>query len=63
MSVKTLTINGQMVSAREEDTILQAAQEAGIPIPVLCHLDGITDVGACRMCLVEITGNNKLLPA
>ncbi len=63
MSVKTLTINGQMVSAREEDTILQAAQEAGIKIPVLCHLDGITDVGACRMCLVEITGNNKLLPA
>lgn len=63
MSVKTLTIDSKPVSAREEDTILQAAREAGIEIPTLCHLDGVMDVGACRMCLVEVTGSNKLLPA
>ncbi|MFN3704750.1 MAG: bidirectional hydrogenase complex protein HoxU [Thermoflexales bacterium] len=60
---RTLTINGQMVSARDEDTILRAAQDAGIHIPVLCHLDGLSDVGACRFCLVEVAGSNRLLPA
>jgi bidirectional [NiFe] hydrogenase diaphorase subunit len=63
MSVKTLTINDQLVSAREEDTILEAAQEAGIHIPTLCHLNGVSDVGACRLCLVEIAGSHKLQPA
>lgn len=60
---KTLTINGQAISARDDDTILSAARDAGIPVPVLCHLEGVSDVGACRMCLVEVTGSNKLLPA
>lgn len=63
MAVKTLTINEQLISAREEETILQAAQDAGIHIPTLCHLQGVTDVGACRLCLVEIAGSNKLQPA
>jgi bidirectional [NiFe] hydrogenase diaphorase subunit len=63
MSVKTLTIDGKMISAREEDTIMQAAEEAGIGVPKMCHLEGISDVGACRLCLVEVAGSNKLLPA
>ncbi len=63
MSVKTLTINDQLISAREEETILEAAQEAGIHIPTLCHLNGVSDIGACRLCLVEIAGSNKLQPA
>jgi bidirectional [NiFe] hydrogenase diaphorase subunit len=63
MTVKTLTINDQLVSAREEETILQAAQDAGIHIPTLCHLQGVSNVGACRLCLVEVTGINRLLPA
>ncbi|MBX7212607.1 MAG: bidirectional hydrogenase complex protein HoxU [Thermoflexales bacterium] len=63
MSVKTLTIDGKAVSAAEGDSVLEAAREAGIEIPTLCHLDGLTDIGACRMCLVEVTGSNKLLPA
>ncbi len=62
MAVKTLTINDQMVSAREGDTILEVAKEAGIPIPTLCHLEGVSDIGACRMCMVEVEGTNKLLP-
>lgn len=63
MAAKTLTIDGKQVSAEENETILQAAQEAGISIPTLCHLEGVYDVGACRLCLVEVAGIPKLLPA
>lgn len=61
--VKTLVIDGRDVSAREIETILEAAQEAGIFIPTLCRLEGLSTVGACRLCLVEVKGSNKLLPA
>lgn len=63
MTVKTLTIDDQMVSAREGETVLEAARDAGIQIPTLCHLEGVSDVGACRLCLVEIAGSNRLQPA
>jgi bidirectional [NiFe] hydrogenase diaphorase subunit len=63
MAIKTLTIDGNLVSAREEDSILTAAREAGISIPTLCHLDGLTAVGACRLCLVEQVGTNRLQPS
>lgn len=61
--VKTLIIDGQEVSARRGQTILEVANENDIQIPTLCHLDGLSDVGACRLCLVEIKGSSKLLPA
>ncbi len=63
MSVTTLKINGVDVAIEEGSTVLQAAKEAGIHIPTLCHLDGVSDVGACRLCIVEISGSNKLFPA
>jgi bidirectional [NiFe] hydrogenase diaphorase subunit len=63
MAAKTLTIDGQLVSAEEGQTVLEAARDAGICIPTLCHLNGIQDIGACRLCLVEIAGSPKLLPA
>jgi bidirectional [NiFe] hydrogenase diaphorase subunit len=63
MSVKTLKIDGIDVAAEEGTSVLKAAQEAGVRIPKLCHLDGVSDVGACRLCLVEIKGINRLLPA
>lgn len=63
MAAKTLTIDGKQISAVEGATILQAATEAGVKIPTLCHLDGVYDVGACRLCLVEVAGIPKLLPA
>src|SRR5678816_3744583 len=63
MAAKTLTINGKQISAAEDATVLQAASEAGIKIPTLCHLEGVYDVGACRLCLVEVAGIPKLLPA
>ena len=61
--VKTLVIDGRDVSARETETVLEAAQEQGIFIPTLCRLEGLSEVGACRLCLVEVKGVNKLLPA
>jgi bidirectional [NiFe] hydrogenase diaphorase subunit len=63
VSVKTFTLNGKAVSASEDETILDVAEEAGVHIPRLCHLPGLSDVGACRLCLVEIAGSPKLQPA
>jgi bidirectional [NiFe] hydrogenase diaphorase subunit len=63
MAAKTLIIDGREVSAAENETVLDAAREAGIPIPTLCHLEGISEVGACRLCLVEVEGVAKLQPA
>ncbi|MGA2482813.1 MAG: bidirectional hydrogenase complex protein HoxU [Candidatus Acidiferrales bacterium] len=61
--VRTLTIDGVDASARADQTILDAARDAGVSIPTLCHLDGLGDMGGCRLCLVEVKGTNKLLPA
>ncbi len=61
--IRTLKIDGQDVSAREDQTILQVAQENDIFIPALCHVLGLSSVGACRLCLIEIKGNPRLLPA
>jgi bidirectional [NiFe] hydrogenase diaphorase subunit len=63
MSVTTLTIDGDMVTAPAGQTILIVAREHGIHIPTLCHLDGVGDVGACRLCLVEIAGSTRLVPS
>jgi bidirectional [NiFe] hydrogenase diaphorase subunit len=63
VGVKTLTIDGQELSARSGQTILEVARENDIDIPTLCNLEGLSNVGACRLCLVEIKGSNKLLPA
>ena len=63
MVVKTLTIDDQLVSARPQQTLLEAAKDAGIHIPTLCSMAGISSIGACRMCLVEVAGSTKLLPA
>jgi bidirectional [NiFe] hydrogenase diaphorase subunit len=63
VGVKTLIIDGHELSARSGQTILEVAQENDIKIPTLCHMEGLSAVGACRLCLVEIKGSNKLLPA
>lgn len=63
MPVATLTINGSLVTAPAEQTLLQAARDNGVDIPTLCHLDGVSEHGGCRLCLVEITGIPRLLPA
>lgn len=60
MAVVTLTIDNQPISARAGQTVLSAATDAGIRIPTLCHLDGVSEAGACRLCLVQIDGRPKL---
>jgi bidirectional [NiFe] hydrogenase diaphorase subunit len=49
-----LTINGVPVEVPEGASLLEAARFLGIPIPTLCHEDGLTPYGACRLCVVEI---------
>jgi bidirectional [NiFe] hydrogenase diaphorase subunit len=63
MEILTLQIDGKDCSARTGETILDVARENSIFIPTLCQLDGLGPVGACRLCLVEVKGSNKLLPA
>ena len=58
-STLTLTIDGRAVEAREGMTVLDAARAAGIEIPTLCHLEGVSPFGACRMCVVEIRRNGR----
>jgi bidirectional [NiFe] hydrogenase diaphorase subunit len=62
-NVKTLRIDGRDVSARQDETILDVARQNNIFIPRLCELKGLSTVGACRLCLVEIKGSPRLFPA
>lgn len=59
----TITINGKTIHAAEGATILEAARENGIHIPTLCYLEGVSDIGMCRLCVVEAEGYRNLLPA
>ena len=59
MSVVTMTINGTEIAVEEGKTILEAAREHGVEIPTLCHLDGLCDVGSCRLCVVEVDGGRQ----
>lgn len=61
--VVTFFVNGTAVSARTDQTVLEVAREHAVDIPTLCALEGISNVGACRLCLVEIEGSPKLQPA
>ncbi len=56
-----LTIDQKLVEAPEGSTIMDAAGIAGIPIPKLCFLKDINEIGACRVCVVEIEGKEKLV--
>jgi NADH dehydrogenase/NADH:ubiquinone oxidoreductase subunit G len=60
-----LKINGITVEVERGTTVLEAAEFLGLPIPTLCHDDGLTPYGACRLCLVEVKNGNssKLLSA
>jgi bidirectional [NiFe] hydrogenase diaphorase subunit len=62
-TILTLTIDGQPVSGHASETILQVATENKIAIPTLCCLEGLSAIGSCRLCLVEIAGSSKLFPA
>ncbi|MGD0462230.1 MAG: bidirectional hydrogenase complex protein HoxU [Tepidisphaeraceae bacterium] len=61
--VVTLKIDGKDVSGRTDETILDVCSENKIRIPTLCFHEGLSGWGACRLCLVEVKGTNRLLPA
>lgn len=58
-----LTIDGRIVTVEAGTTILEAARQAGIDIPTLCYLKELNEVGACRVCVVEIEGQERLSAA
>ncbi len=59
----TVKINGKDYRAKEGATILEIARENGIYIPTLCFLEGVSDIGSCRLCMVEAEGFERMLPA
>lgn len=59
MNTVTLEIDGKAVKAEEGMTVLQAAKNAGIDIPTLCHHDELEPYGACRFCMVEVTKDRR----
>ncbi len=56
-------LDGQPIAARPGETILQAAERAGIRIPHLCYTEGMRADGNCRACVVEIKGERVLAPS
>lgn len=63
VQIRTLKIEGRDISATSEQTILEVALENDIQIPRLCYVEGLSQIGACRLCLVEVKGSNKLMAA
>jgi len=61
--VFSIRIDGELVKAAEGQTVLEAARAAGKYIPTLCYLEGLSAVGACRLCIVQASGTDRLLPA
>ena len=61
MNMVNLKINGMPLSVPAGSTILEAARFAGIHIPTLCYLKEINEIGACRICVVEVKGARSLV--
>lgn len=59
----TITINEKEYTVDEGTYIYDAAKEAGFDIPTFCAYEGLSRIGACRMCVVEVEGQNKLVPS
>lgn len=59
----TLKINGIRLQVPEETTILEATRMVGMPVPTLCYLKDINEIAACRVCVVEVKGIEKLITA
>ena len=63
MATVNITINGRKIQAKAGQTVYEAAAEAKVEIPVLCHHPALPPEGACRVCLVEIEKQRTLQPA
>ena len=58
-----ITIDGRALEAREGQTVLEVAREAGIHIPTLCYLAERSAIGSCRVCVVDVEGQDAPVPA
>jgi NADH-quinone oxidoreductase subunit G/NADP-reducing hydrogenase subunit HndD len=58
-----IEINGRIAEATEGETILTVLRRIGVRVPTLCHIDGLTPTGACRLCVVEVEGMPGLVPS
>lgn len=56
-----ITINNRPIAVKEGTTIMEACKEAKMPVPSLCYLKGINEIGACRVCVVEVKGIERLV--
>ena len=63
MEMVNIKINGMPLSVPNGISILEAARYAGIEIPTLCYLKDINEIGACRICMVEVKGARSLVTA
>ena len=61
MDMVNVKINGRDYEVPKNSTVLEAARYAGVEIPTLCYLKDINEIGACRLCLVEVTGARGLV--
>ena len=59
----SIRIDGELIEAEEGMTLFDVAQMSGKFVPGLCQLKGLTSVGACRLCVVEVAGVNRMLPS
>lgn len=59
----SIRIDGELVNCLEGQSVLDAARASGKYIPTLCFLEGLSSVGACRLCMVELAGVDRLFPA
>ena len=57
------TINGIAISVEDGTTILEAARKVGVEIPTLCYLKEVNEIGACRVCVVEVEGQDRCVAA
>jgi NADH-quinone oxidoreductase subunit G/NADP-reducing hydrogenase subunit HndD len=63
MKMVKVTIDGICIEVEEGTTILKAAEKINVKIPTLCYYEGLNEISACRICMVEVEGANNLLPA
>jgi len=58
-----IEVNGRPVEANEGETLLTAFHRAGVSVPTLCHVEGLSPTGACRLCVVDVDGVGGLVPS
>ena len=63
LNTVSFTLNGQAVSATEDETLLDVAKRRGIEVPHLCYSERQGEAGNCRACMVEVDGERVLAPS